>query len=81
MSPSLPLVFNWFAIDVQLVTLRLHLVILTCLLPHLVRLYFISYTSMLLYMHKWLNHIMLLMHMEVSLIKSCLASLFSHAFS
>jgi hypothetical protein len=70
------MVRHWF----QLVTLRLHLALLTCILHHLVRIHFISYTSMLLYMHKWLNHILLPMHKEVNLIKSCLAPLFSHVF-
>jgi hypothetical protein len=35
---------------------------------------------MLLYMHKWLNHILLPMHKEVSLIKSCLAPLIFTCF-
>jgi hypothetical protein len=36
---------HWSSIGLQLVSLRLHLISFTCLLQHLVRLYFISYTS------------------------------------
>jgi hypothetical protein len=42
--------------------LRLHIVSFTCLLQNFIRLYFLSYTSMLLKMHKWLTHILLPMH-------------------
>lgn len=52
---SSPLIFNWYL-------LRLHSVSFTCLLQYLIRLYFISYASMLLKMHKWLTHILLPMH-------------------
>jgi hypothetical protein len=38
-------VYNWLSFGLQLVSLRLHLALFTCLLQYLIRLYFTSYAS------------------------------------
>jgi hypothetical protein len=50
-------VYNYPSFGLQLVSLRLHLVLFTCLLQYLIRLYFTSYTSHVAINAYVVNHI------------------------